>query len=152
MDVVVRQGTAADAAGLAALRWRWRVDERGEGGDMDRQSFMEFFISWVGAHTSDHLAFVAEADGRLAGMAWLCVTDRVPSPRSLGRRGGDIQSVYVVPELRGHRLGAQLIEAVIRHARQAGLVYLTVHSADTAIGFYGKLGFLHNEQWMAFPE
>jgi GNAT superfamily N-acetyltransferase len=152
MNVVVRRGTAADAAGLAGLRWRWRVDERREGSGMDRQSFVDFFVSWMAAHASDHLPFVAEADGQLAGMAWLCTSDRVPSPRSLDRRAGDIQSVYVVPELRGHRVGARLIEALIAHAHQAGLVYLTVHAAETAIGFYGKLGFLHNEQWMALPE
>jgi len=151
MGVVVRQGTAADAAELAGLRWRWRVEERGEGGDIDWQSFVDLFTAWADEHPH-HMPFVAAADGVLVGMAWLSLTERVPSPRQVGRRSGDIQSVYVVPELRGAGVGARLIEELLRYAREAGLGYLTVHSAGTAIGFYEKLGFLHNEQWMAYPE
>lgn len=151
MDVVVRQGTAADAAELAGLRWRWRIEERNEGSEVDRQSFVDHFADWAATHP-DHLPFVADADGALVGMAWLFLTDRVPSPRQLARRAGDIQSVYIVPELRGQGVGALLLEALLRYATEAGLGNLTVHSATTAIGFYEKLGFRHNEQWMAYPE
>jgi GNAT superfamily N-acetyltransferase len=151
MDVVVRQGTAADAAELAGLRWRWRIEERNEGSDIDRQSFVDLFTDWAAAHPN-HLPFVAEAHGVLVGMAWLSLTDRVPSPRQLARRAGDIQSVYVVPELRGQGVGAELLEALLRYAAEAELGNLTVHSARTAIGFYETLGFLHNEQWMAYSE
>jgi GNAT superfamily N-acetyltransferase len=75
----------------------------------------------------------------------------VPSPRALDRHAGDIQSVYVMPELRANGVGAQLIGAVIRYARETELTYLTVHSADTAVDFYLKLGFVDDQQWMSYP-
>lgn len=152
MDVVVRRGTAEDAPALARLRWRWRAEERGESGDMSRESFVDFFTTWALDHAGNHVPFVAEADGRLAGMAWLALSERVPSPRALDRRTGDIQSVYVIPELRGRGVGDALMAALIRHARAIELGHLTVHSATSAIGFYKKLGFLHNEQWLAYPD
>jgi GNAT superfamily N-acetyltransferase len=136
---------------LARLRWLWRVEERGEHGDIDRQSFLDFFTAWTLDHAGGHLAFLAEVDGQVAGMAWLALSDRVPSPRSLDRRAGDIQSVYIVRELRGQGVGARLIAAIVAHARDAELVYLTVHSAADAIGFYERLGFIHNGQWLAYP-
>jgi GNAT superfamily N-acetyltransferase len=151
MDVVVRRATPVDVPGLARLRWRWRIEDRGEHTDLDRESFVDLFTTWVLDHAATHLPFVAEVDGRLVGMAWLLPYHRVPSPRALDRHAGDIQSVYVMPELRANGVGAQLIGAVIRHARETELTYLTVHSADTAVDFYLKLGFVDDQQWMSYP-
>jgi GNAT superfamily N-acetyltransferase len=151
VEILVRRASAVDAPTLARLRWRWRVEERGEDGEIDRQSFVDFFTAWALDHAGRHLAFLAEADGQVAGMAWLSVTDRVPSPQALDRRAGDIQSVYIVPELRRRDVGTGLITAIIAHARDVELVYLTVHSAADAIGFYEKLGFVDNGQWLAHP-
>jgi GNAT superfamily N-acetyltransferase len=151
VEVVVRRAGAVDGPALARLRWRWRVEERGEVGDIDRERFVDFFVTWTLDHAGSHLPFLAEVDGQIAGMAWLSLGDRVPSPQALDRRAGDIQSVYVVPELRRHGVGARLITAVVQHARDVELVYLTVHSAVDAIGFYERLGFVDNGQWLAYP-
>ncbi|MFF5178122.1 hypothetical protein ACFY2Q_08870 [Micromonospora sp. NPDC000316] len=40
------------------------------------------------------------------------IADRVPTPARRLRRSGDVQSVYVVPELRDSRIGATLLEAL----------------------------------------
>jgi hypothetical protein len=71
MDVVVRRATPVDVPGLARLRWRWRIEDRGEHTDLDRESFVDLFTTWVLDHAATHLPFVAEVDGRLVGMAWL---------------------------------------------------------------------------------
>lgn len=152
MEIVVRRAVAEDAAALARLRWRWQVEEWHQIPAIDRESFVDFFTSWMLDHLNRYTIFLVQVDGRLGGMAWLARNDRVPSPRRLDRRGGDIQAVYVLPELRGSGVGARLIEAVIQHARDIELRHLTVHSAQDAIGFYEKLGFARHEQWLALPD
>jgi GNAT superfamily N-acetyltransferase len=150
MDVAVRRAAAVDAPLLARLRWQWRGDERGEAGLVSREAFVDYFTTWTIDQLATHLPFLADVDGRPAGMAYLVLSNRTPSPTLMDRRAGDIQSVYVVPELRGQGVGAKLIGALLQHARDLELVYLTVHSAANATDFYAKLGFVDDHQWMAY--
>ena len=116
MTVKVRKATAADATALAGLRWRWPVEERGYAGT-DRATFLEVFSAWLVEHLATHLPFMAEVDDQTVGMAWLMLADRVPDLTRWSRRTGDVQSVYVVPELRNRGVGAQLVEAVLTPER-----------------------------------
>jgi GNAT superfamily N-acetyltransferase len=139
--------TPTDARMLAELRWRWRAEERGDAA-MDRESFTDLFVAWVLDHLTTHIPFVVEVDGRVAGMAWLMLADRVPTPSRPHRRSGDVQSVYVVPELRDHGVGGVLLGAVLDAAREHGLQRVTVHSSDRATPFYRRLGFTAEEKLM----
>jgi GNAT superfamily N-acetyltransferase len=150
MDVTVRRAIAEDAPGLARLRWQWRIEERGEPGP-DRDAFLDYFASWTIDHLHTHVPFLAEVDGRLAGMAFLAISDRVPSPARMDRRTGDVQSVYVVPELRSRGVGAQLMKALCQYARDRELVFVSVHSADRAVAFYRRWGFSGSERWLMWP-
>jgi len=147
VTVTVRRATAADAPALARLRWRWRTEERNEAGP-DPASFVELFTTWVVDHLATHLPFVVEVDGRLSGMAWLMLAPRVPSPASPDRRTGDVQSVYVVPELRNTGVGAALVDAILAEARDRGLEHVTVHSSDRAVRFYARSGFREGQNWL----
>jgi GNAT superfamily N-acetyltransferase len=150
--VTTRRGTAEDAPALARLRWRWRSENRDEPAG-DRATFLDFFCAWTIDHLATHLPFVAEVDGRLSGMAWLNLGERVPSPTRLDRRMGDVQSVYVVPELRNSGVGALLIGAILDEARIRELELVTVHSADRAVPFYLRCGFKDGQNWLEWrPE
>ena len=95
-----------------------------------------------------HLPFLAEVDGDAAGMAWLMVADRVPASAGQRRRFGDVQSMYVVPELRDRSIGAALLEAVLAEARGLALEHVTVHSSDRAVPLYERAGFRHGRSWL----
>jgi GNAT superfamily N-acetyltransferase len=148
MGIAIRRGTAQDAPALARLRWQW--DKRP--GTVDQATFVEFFAAWVVDHLPTHLPFVAEVDGRLAGMAWLMLPDRVPSVSNLDRRFGDVQSVYVVPELRDRGVGAALMAAVIAEARARELEFVTVHSSERAVPMYERAGFRAGRRWLEFRD
>jgi GNAT superfamily N-acetyltransferase len=149
MKISVRRGTAEDAPALARLRWRWRVEEGGAVDvGIDRAAFVDFFTAWMIDHLATHLPFVVEADGRLAGMAWLMLSDRVPSPSVLDRRTADVQSVYVVPELRDGGVGAVLLAAITDEVRARELEFVTVHSSDRAVPFYRRGGFKPSDTWL----
>jgi len=145
--VTVRRATAVDAAALADLRWGFRGDEDGLT-PTDRDTFVESFSVWLGAHQSTHMPFLAQVGGDVVGMAWLMIADRVPSPSRPHRRYGDVQSVYVVPELRNSGVGAELLNGVLAEARTLELEHVTVHSSDRAVPFYERVGFDHHRCWL----
>ena len=143
----VRRATVADAAALAGLRWR-RVTEEGDYGGTDRADYLPFFADWLAEHQASHLPFLAEEGEQPVGMAWLMVAERVPTPRRRSRRSGDVQSVYVVPELRNRGVGAVLLEGVLAEARRLDLEHVTVHSSDRAVPFYQRVGFGYDRTWL----
>ena len=120
----IRRAGAADSAALAQLRWLWRTSERGEVG-LTPAAFEAAFTDWWSARQSSHVAYIAEHGGDPVGMAWLAVFDRIPQPRDLGRQAGNVQSVFVLEELRNQGIGSALVEAVIAEARTRGVGYKT---------------------------
>ncbi len=129
-----------DIALLAALRYRWRVEEGGERGE-GTAPFEASFREWFDAHRSTHAGYLASVDGDAIGCAWLCTVDRVPGPEKLIRRAGIIQSVYVVPEQRNRGVGEGLVRRIIEDARARELDYLMVHPSAASFSFYRRLGF-----------
>jgi len=140
MRATVRMGNVGDAEALAALRWRRVTQERGYDGD-NREQFVAALRDWMAAHAETHIPFVAEKDGAVVGMAWLMVGVRVPTPGAYERRFGDVQSVFVVPELRNDGIGALLIGKLLEAADEKGLEHVTVHSSERAVAFYRRHGF-----------
>jgi GNAT superfamily N-acetyltransferase len=127
--VTIRPARAEDMRRVAELRWRWSVEESGA------------------AHPDTHRCLVAEADGEVVGMAWLALTDRPPTPDDLSRVSGDVQSVYVLPALRGSGTGARLVAALLDEARARGCRYVRVHSSARAMSLYARAGFAVDETY-----
>jgi GNAT superfamily N-acetyltransferase len=136
----IRRAGIEDAADLARLRWLWRTTERGEHG-LSEPEFETAFTNWWSGHQSGHTAFIAERAGHPVGMAWLAIFDRIPQPRRLDRRAGNVQSVFVLEEHRNRGIGGALVEAVITEAHARGLGYLIVHPSERAYSLYERFGF-----------
>jgi GNAT superfamily N-acetyltransferase len=146
MRVTVRKGTVDDAAPLAGFRWRAESADTGP----RRDAFVALFTAWFRDHLSSHVPFIAEVGDDVVGMAWLMVAERVPSPASLHRRCGDVQSVHVAPERRGSGIGTALLAAVLAEAGKLGLEHVTVHSGERAVTLYRRAGFDHNHRWLVW--
>jgi GNAT superfamily N-acetyltransferase len=137
---VVRLGTPDDASQLAELRYRWRVEERGERGT-DRGTFDADFTRWLEAHRTSHIPFLALRDGAAIGMTWLALVDRIPSPEHFIRRSAYVQSTYVITQERSAGIGSELLKLLIVHARELGMEYVAVHPSERAFSLYKKMGF-----------
>lgn len=144
--VGVRVATLGDAGALAGLRLAALV-ESGWPPD-DPGGFVEFFAAWWRERTESHVAYVAELDGVVVGMAWLMLGERVPSPERRSRRFGDIQSAYVLRELRDQGIGTALLEHVVADAYILGLEHVTVHSSEQAVALYRRARFDHDPCWL----
>lgn len=132
-EATVRSSTPTDFEMIAALRWSWIVDENGTPGVVERDVFVQEFVAWAHTNSATHHPFVAEVEGQVVGMAWLALYPRVPSPRALTRITGDVQSVYVVPELRDQGIGSRLIAATVDAATALGVEIMVVHSSPDSV-------------------
>lgn len=139
-DAIVRPASPEDLHAVAELRWLWTQENHGRP-DVPLDEFVSRFVDWSKRKQDSHHCFVAALDGSVVGMAWLAVTPRVPHPRSFDRASGDVQCVYVAPELRDRGLGGLLIEAVLGLARELGVERVSVHSSDRAVSAYTRHGF-----------
>lgn len=139
-----------DVAHLAHLLWLHAAPD-----EQARQSVESFAVdldAWWTDHDDSHHAFVARlAESDVVGMAWLALVPRVPRPGVTTRRSADIQSVFVVPEQRGNRIGSALVQAASEHASRLGAGRVTVHSGRKAVPVYERLGFASSRQLLQRP-
>ncbi|MET9290832.1 GNAT family N-acetyltransferase [Streptomyces sp. NPDC003077] len=136
----IRPARPHELRAVAELRWQWVLENEGTP-VTTRAEFVRRLVAWAGEHASSHRCLVLVRDDAVIGMAWLAITQRVPSPRAPERAAGDVQCVYVVPDERDTGLGGRLIDAVLRLARDLGLERVTVHSSTRAVPAYTRHGF-----------
>jgi GNAT superfamily N-acetyltransferase len=139
-----------DLVDLARLLWLHAAPD--EQAKQPVESFAVDLAAWWTDHEDSHLAFVARlAEAGVVGMAWLALVPRVPRPGATTRRSADIQSVFVVSEQRGKRIGSALVEAASEHALRLGAGRVTVHSGRKAVPVYERLGFASSRQLLQRP-
>lgn len=139
-----------DLPRLAQLLW-WHASPE-EQAQQSVDSFAIDLDTWWTDHDQSHLAFVARHAGTgVVGMAWLALVPRVPRPGLTSRRSADLQSVFVVPEHRGRRIGSALVQAATEHALRLGVSRVTVHSGRKALPVYERLGFTSSPQLLQAP-
>jgi GNAT superfamily N-acetyltransferase len=142
-DFAVRIAEQADYEAIAGLRWQWEEEreERDTKPVVTRDEFVERFAAWAREHQSSHHCFIAIRQGEVIGMAWLAIVRRVPTPISLDRASGDLQSVYVIPSERDRGVGGALVRAALESAQERGAGRVTVHSSTRARPAYERAGF-----------
>ncbi|MDN3239494.1 GNAT family N-acetyltransferase [Glycomyces tritici] len=126
---------------VAMLRWQWET-EGATKPTGDPEAFAKEFADWAQRNTETHRCIVLRRNGTVVGMAWLAVVARVPTPGSMSRAGGDLQSVYLAPEVRGRGLGEGLVAEALDEARRLNLKKVTVQSTTKSKNFYGRNGFI----------
>ena len=149
--VEYRQAVAAELPVLAELTWQF-ADEFGRAAQPCAE-FLWPFLEWAHSVEATHTPFVAvDPDRGLVGTAWLALVARTPRPGPTFRFDGDLQTVYVVPDLRGQGVGAQLVRLVLQRAWQQGLGSVTVSSSTRAVSLYQRAGFTGEPPYLrAFP-
>ena len=138
MPVTIRDAARDDPAAWMPL-WEGYNAFYGRAGDtalpaqITAMTWSRFFDAYEPVH-----ALVAEADGRLLGLAHYLFhrsTIRIEPSCYL-------QDLFTVPQARGHGVGRALVEAVYERARTAGCsrVYWQTHESNAAaMALYDKL-------------
>ena len=130
MDLSIRDARLEDSPHVARLldQLGYPTDARAVASRLER-------LAIVGDRV-----FVAEADGRLVGLAHLQVSPGIERDRPAGKLG----ALVVDEEQRGHGVGRALVQAVEEDARRRGcaLLFLTTRETrDDAHAFYERVGF-----------
>jgi putative acetyltransferase len=73
--------------------------------------------------------FVAEEDGVVVGFG------------ELGAEAGEVQGLYVSPDVKGRGVGRELLRTLEERARACGLKSLRLTSSLNAVPFYERAGF-----------
>lgn len=142
MQIQIREACAADAQDVCGLLRRSIALGCGE----DHRNDPAILDAWLGNKTPENvmswfscganLSLVAEADGRVAGIAVLT-------------RAGKIALFYVCPDLRFRGIGKRLLQEVEQRAAGLGLESLQVPSTYTARRFYESSGYLSRSTSMS---
>ena len=138
-DVLVREASTRDRAGLAALRRAW--SEEVTGGVLDDDGFEERFARWSAAENVRRVMFVAVVGGVEVGMVSLAFFERMPRPDQAGSRWCYLGNAYVLPKHRDRGVGAALLAAAVDHARACEAVRIVLSPSERSVPFYRRAGF-----------
>lgn len=126
-DITVRRARAHEAARLTELAIRakasWGYDEAFMAACRDELTLTpEKMAMWT--------VWVAEADGRIAGMVALSLDG-----------GAEVEDFFVEPAFQGRGVGGALMAELRSAARAAGATVLEVDADPNAEAIYARLGF-----------
>lgn len=144
MDIAIRQLEPADDVIIVAhylALWR-SYGTPAEDFSPDADASVRRFLR-EGRAERDLAAFIAEADGVVAGSA-ACSLHLAPYPnviRPERRKFGYIWHVYVDPHFRRHGIGRSLTERTIEHLRALNCTKVVLNASDPGEPLYRALGF-----------
>jgi len=146
MAVTIRHATTADAAEIARMV-KALTDEiialiGHEHFDVEESTSAALAREWLESGTYAVYLALDDADGRPIGIATLCES------RSVYAQGafGIIQEFYVAPPWRSQEVGTRLVDACVRHGREAGWKRLELATPPLpefarTVSFYKDNGF-----------
>lgn len=138
----IRAATPADAAQLAALRYRFRI-ELGAPNEGERE-----FVARASAWFASRLAGPAwrgwvatDVAGALVGQVLMQLVEKVPNPVDEAETIAYLTNIYVVPAWRGGGLGARLLTAALAACPAATVDRAVLWPSPASVSLYRRAGF-----------
>jgi GNAT superfamily N-acetyltransferase len=137
-DPVIRRTVAADLAAIVWLRRQWTQEQDDESVD---PGFDERFAAWFAQESSRRITWLAEAEGRPAGMMNLAIFERMPRPGHAQSRWGYLGNAFVLAAYRNRGIGGKLVSAVLAYADENDFARVVLSPSERSIPFYQRAGF-----------
>ncbi|HEY1308560.1 MAG TPA: GNAT family N-acetyltransferase [Vicinamibacterales bacterium] len=137
--------TTVEAPRLRAIRLRALLDAPDAFGATYEDAAARCLDGWT-SQLRELPTFVAVSDGHDVGMVRFAPGGRADTAWLI--------SMWVAPEVRRMGVGGALVDAVIEHARGAGVVRLLLDVADhneAAVALYERKGFVPNGEVGTLP-
>ncbi len=144
MRATIRPANESDI-GVLAEHFREMWLEIGWRPETLREDWLDLVAAFVerARAESEFAAFVAEADGAVAGTA-ACQLASGPYPeirRESSHRAGYIWGVYIRPEYRRQAVATRLTQAALDHLKALGCTRATLHASTAGDPVYRSMGF-----------
>jgi GNAT superfamily N-acetyltransferase len=141
----IRVADERDVAALAGLRRTWLEERTGQ--PVDDPGFEATFAQWWRVEQPRRTFWLAEVGSDRSG--WTAVGSinvveivHMPRPGARGGRIGHVGNAFVLASFADRGLPAQLLAAVIEHARTRRYRRLLLAPTPASSAFYQRLGFL----------
>ena len=139
MTIVIRKIRQSDYQAAAAL-WREVLGIRNATDESVRETYE------LMKHDDRYVTFVAEADGKIVGLA------AAVKVLAIGHPGGYVKmnGIGVMPEYRRQGIGKKLMERVEQFAVEQGAPYVGLASGISRVeahAFYGSIGYQKTSYW-----
>lgn len=143
-EIIIRPIVKADAEGFFQLRLQaLKTNPESFGADYEAtlaDHTVESYAERIPEPQSDNLIIGAEVDEQLVGMMGFVRETRLKTKHT-----GFIWGVFVAPNMRGKRIGWQMMDAMMTHIKQLqGLHKVTLSVVTTnvaAVALYRRFGF-----------
>lgn len=135
-ELQIREADAGAAGELALLRSLSSGEQAAEA-DFERR-----MTTWFTGEGRRRTTWLAELDGRPAGMVSLFEYRRMPRPRSPDSCWGYLGNLFVREELRGRGIGTALVAAVTTEAERRRYVRLVLSPSEPAVELFRRAGFV----------
>ncbi len=89
--------------------------------------------------------WVVEDAGRLVGVIWLQLIEKVPNPGAEAEKHGYISNLYVEPSRRGAGIGAILIDTCVRFCKKEAVDAAVLWPTPRSRRLYERNGFAVRE-------
>lgn len=141
-EIIIRQAGPADAQTLARLRYEFRAGH--DPATEDEADFLARCGDWMSSRLepgSSWRCWVVEAAGRLVGVIWLQLIEKMPNPGAEAEKHGYISNLYVTPSRRDAGLGSMLIDTCVRFCEKEGVDAVILWPTPLSRRFYERHGF-----------
>ena len=146
MSVVYKIIESSELPEFFAKRWEFQKEESSEHSSLEKEKFVEECLGQPVDKNWSH--FGTFLDQNLISTASLYSVPGIPRPWKMDNKLGYLTNVYTVPEHRGKGIGTALARKVIGWARSHDLELVLVWPSEASLSFYGRLGFLNENQPM----
>ena len=139
MGITIRRIRESDC-GQAAVIWRDVLDIVNATPESVAEIYREM------EKNSDYRTYVAEADGKVVGLA------AAVKVLAVGHPGGYIKmnGIGVLPEYRRRGIARELLRRVIAEARAYGCGTVQITASDMGVLLYTDFGFVKNGNFMQY--
>ena len=154
MDIVYKKLSENELREITKMRIDQLTEEYTSGGrtvpsDVDLESaLMDFYIRNLAAGT--YVSWLAFDKDKIVGTSGMSFAEKPPYFTCPSGRIGILSSMYTDPSYRRKGIATQLLDRVVKEAKDYGCGTIYITASDMGVKLYESYGFKHNGNFMQY--